>query len=328
MKVVFFHWNEKCGHSILRSFAPYIKELRKDYEVEEYHVPYMGANPINMFRNIWFVYKHRSKNGINHITGDIHYCILGLIGTKSVLTIHDDYAIIKAPSKINRIFKRIFWIYLPIKLAKRVVCISEETKNKISKLVKKCNLHVITQHTIPTNYIYTPKQFNKEQPTILQIGATEQKNLETTIKTLHNIPCKLRVVKKMTEQQKEMANNYNLNWSNVFDLTDDEILQEYINADIVVFPSLYEGFGMPIIEAQAIGRPIITSNIAPMNWVAGFGAALLENPKNVDEYKSLLYHIINDDEYRNNIVYKGLENAKRFDIKKVEKKYIELYKSI
>lgn len=328
MKIVFFHWNKKCGFSILRSFIPYIEALRKVHDVEEYSVPYMGANPINLIRNIWFVYKHRTNDGINHITGDIHYCILGLIGTKSVLTVHDDYAIVKAPSAINKLYKWLFWIFLPIKLAKRVVCISEETRKKISKLVKCCDMSVITQHTIPNNYRYCPKAFSVKCPIILQIGTTEQKNLETTIRAIRDVPCKLRVIKKMTDAQKKMADHFNINWTNAYNLTDDEILDEYKEADIVVFPSLYEGFGMPIIEAQAIGRPVITSNISPMNWVAGKYAALLNNPTDEYEYRKMISRLISDEQFRNGIVTAGLENVQRFCVDKVVERYVQLYKSI
>ena len=328
MKIVFFHWSANNAPSITRSFAPYINELRKTEEVEEYRVPYLGANPINMLRNIVFVHKHRTREGVNHITGDIHYCILGLIGVKSVLTIHDDYAIKKAPSWLNRIFKWLFWLFMPIKLADKVVCISDETLKNIKKYVKRNDMTVITQHSFPKEYQNNPYTFNKSKPRILQIGATEQKNLETTIKVLQGLNCELRVIKKMYDHQKKMADELGLEWSNAYNLTDEEILEEYKKSDVVVFPSLFEGFGMPIIESQAVGRPVITSNRAPMNWVAGEKAALLNNPTDVEEYRSLLLKIINDDEYRASLIGNGLENAKRFDVNNIVKKYKELYLSI
>jgi len=328
MKIVFFHWSKNNGPSITRSFAPFINKLSEGLWVEEYRVPYQGANPINMLRNIIFVYKHRTRDGINHITGDIHYCILGLIGVKSILTIHDDYALVKAPSLLNKMFKWVFWMYIPIHLADKVVCISDETLRKIKKIVNRKDIIVITQHTVPSNYTYSEKAFDRSKIRILQIGATEQKNLDTTIKAVSSINCEFRVVKKMFPYQVELANKLGLNWSNVYDLSDEEIFEEYKNADIVVFPSLFEGFGMPIIEAQAIGRPVVTSNIAPMNWVAGDGAALLNNPLDVEEYNSLLHKIIDDNQYRCELVKRGLENAKRFDVNNVVKQYTELYFAI
>jgi hypothetical protein len=96
MTISYFHRNRNTGPSIERSFRPLINKLKTIVTVQEYYVPYNGSLPWNLAQNIYFVYRHRNKTGINHVTGDIHYCILGLIGCKSVLTIHDDYAIVKA----------------------------------------------------------------------------------------------------------------------------------------------------------------------------------------------------------------------------------------
>jgi hypothetical protein len=129
MKIVYFHRNKNNGTSIIKSFRPLINKICETENIEEYYVPYRGASPLDIIRNILFVYKHHTKNGINHITGDIHYCILGLIGCKSVLTIHDDYAMLTANKGIlDKIYKWLFWFYLPIKLANEVICISKNTK--------------------------------------------------------------------------------------------------------------------------------------------------------------------------------------------------------
>lgn len=328
MEITIFHWSNNNGPSITRSFEPYIDKLKEDNIVHEYRVPYNGANPINIIRNIYFVYKHKNKYGINHITGDIHYCILGLLSNNSVLTIHDDYAIIKAPNIFNKIYKWLFWIYLPIKLSKAVVCITQETKNKIEKLIPSAsNISVITQHSVD-NFPYREKTFNKDYPRILQIGTTEQKNLESTLKALHGIPCKLVVIKEMTTKQLQLAKELNIDFINRYNLSDQEILDEYYLADIVLFPSLYEGFGMPIIEAQATGRAIITSDLPPMNWVAGNNAALLKTPTNIKEYRNLIYKIINDSMYRESIIEHGLNNVKRFNINNIKEEYMSLYNNI
>jgi glycosyltransferase involved in cell wall biosynthesis len=329
MKITFFHWSKNSPPSIGRSFSPLISKLSKFNEVEEYYVPYSGGSPLNLISNILFIYKHRNVEGVNHITGDIHYGILGLIGCKSVLTIHDDYAYIKAHRGVlDKIYKWIFWLFLPIILANKVVCISDTTKEKIDKLVSNKKTIVITQHCVSEGFEYSPYIFNKDNPTILQIGATSQKNLETTLHALKNIKCNLRVIKKMTPEQHLLATKLNIKYSNAYDLTDEGIIEEYKKADIVVFPSSYEGFGMPIIEAQSIGRPIITSNIPPMSWVAGNGALLLENPTDVNEYQNGILRIINDTEFRDNLITKGRVNSIRFNLNTVIDKYINLYKEL
>lgn len=328
MDIVFFHWAKSNGPSITRSFEPLIENLKRNNNVKEYRVPYTGANPLNVIKNIIYVYKHRTRNGINHITGDIHYCIIGLLGVKSVLTIHDDYAIIKAPNILNKIYKYIFWMYLPIKLSSQTVYITESTKKKVEKYVKSNKVTVITQHSVNNGFVSTPYIFNEKKPRILQIGATYQKNLETTIKALKGMNCHLRIIKTINDNQVNLLNDCCIEYSNAYNLTDKEIIEEYKLADIVVFPSLYEGFGMPIVEAQAIGRPIVTSNLEPMNWVAGEGAWLLNNPLDVDEYKQILLEIITNQTERNRKINKGFENIKRFSTENITKQYINLYNKI
>ncbi|GHT53486.1 mannosyltransferase [Bacteroidia bacterium] len=328
MKIIYFHRHPLNGPSITKSFVPLINKIKETEKIEEYHVPQRGASPLDILRNILFVYKHRTKEGINHITGDIHYCILGLTGCKSVLTIHDDYAMVTATKGWpDRFYKWLFWFYLPIKLAGKVVCISEATKQKTDKLVKNKKTEILTHHTFD-HFSHTPKVFNKDRPAILQIGTSPQKNLETTLKALAGIHCQLRVVKKMSETQHQSAQSLKIDYSNVFDLSDEEIINEYQKADIVVFPSLFEGLGMIIPEAQAIGRVVITSNIPPMNRVAGEGAFFLNNPLDEQEYKTAVLKILNDASLRQKLIQAGLKNVRKYTIKEVAAKYMNLYNQI
>src|SRR5690606_18012660 len=78
--------------------------------------------------------------------------------------------------------------------------------------------------------------------------------------------------------------------------------------DVLCFPSFFEGFGMPIIEAQATGRPVITSNYGAMKEVAGEGAVLVD-PNNGVEIKNALERIFEDSVLRSNLISKGLLNA-------------------
>jgi glycosyltransferase involved in cell wall biosynthesis len=328
MKIIYFHWNKNNGPSIVKSFRPLIDKIKETETVEEYTMPHQGASPLKIFKNIIFIYKHRSKQGINHITGDIHYGVLGLIGCKSVLTIHDDYAMITATKGVlDKFYKWLFWYYLPIKFAEKVICISENTKQKIDKLVKNKKTEVLTHHTFD-RFKYVPKVFNTDYPVILQIGTNFQKNLETTIKALAGLKCKLRVVKKMNEQQHQSAQIAGIDYSNVFDLSDEEIINEYKNADIVVFPSTFEGLGMPILEGQATGRVTITSNIPPMNIVAGKGTLLLSNPFDEQEYKNVILKVINDEKLRQTLINEGLKNAQKYSISEVVNKYLKVYNDL
>jgi glycosyltransferase involved in cell wall biosynthesis len=86
-------------------------------------------------------------------------------------------------------------------------------------------------------------------------------------------------------------------------------------AEAFVFPTLYEGFGIPVLEAQASGLPVIASDVSSLPEVAG-DAALLVNPQNVEEITEAMQKLISDKGLKNAIIQKGLENVKRFSWKR------------
>jgi glycosyltransferase involved in cell wall biosynthesis len=96
---------------------------------------------------------------------------------------------------------------------------------------------------------------------------------------------------------------------------------------MVVFASLYEGFGLPILEAQAMGRPVITSNFGAMREAAG-DAALLVDPYSVEEIRAAILRIKNEPQLREELVRKGRENVERFRPEAVARQYAEIYRRL
>ncbi len=85
----------------------------------------------------------------------------------------------------------------------------------------------------------------------------------------------------------------------------------YNGASAFVYPSLYEGFGLPVLEAMACGVPVVTSNVSSLPEVAG-DAAILINPSSVDEIADGIWRLLCDEELRNQCAQKGIERAKLF----------------
>ena len=329
MKITFFHRHPSLGFSIQHVFSNIIEGLKStspQHIIENVEMPSLGSMPWDVVINCVYTYKHRNKNGINHISGHIHDVILGLIGCKAVITIHDLVFIDNVKNPIKRFYKWLFWLYLPVKLAKKITCISQQTKNNILKHIKTDKL-VVIHNPIDPAYQFSPKIFNVEKPVILHIGTGWNKNLKRTIEALKDIPCHLRIIGKLSEEIVRVLTEYKIDYSNAFQLSDEEIRQEYINCDIVNFPSEYEGFGMPIIEGQKTGRVVLTSNIEPLIEIAG-NAVNFVNPKDINSIHNGYLKIINDFEYRENLISKGLENTKRFELSYIVEQYMKVYEEL
>ena len=326
--ITFFHRNNKCGYSIYKVFKIIENEIKKKYLINEYFTPSPNSMPWDIIKNSWYVYKYRNKKGINHISGHIHDVILGLVGCKTVLTIHDTVFLDNVKNPIKRVYKWLFWLYIPIKLANAVTCISKETKKHI---IQNININedkiTVIYNPVDPSYQFIPKEFNTEKPVILHIGTGWNKNLERTILALKGIPCHLRIIGTLSHFFLDLLKENNIEYSNIYNLTDEEIKQEYINCDIVNFPSVYEGFGMPVIEGQQIGRVVLTSNIEPILDISG-EAALLVDPYDINDIHKAYLNIIKDKQLRDSLIQKGLNNVKRFEASFIAKQYIDLYNTL
>jgi glycosyltransferase involved in cell wall biosynthesis len=101
----------------------------------------------------------------------------------------------------------------------------------------------------------------------------------------------------------------------------------YRGAALFLFPSLHEGFGIPVLEAMACGTPVVTSNLAAMPEVAG-EAALLVNPSRPDEIQSAIARVLFEDALRKELSERGIIRAKAFSWKKMGTEVLDIYKKV
>ncbi len=173
----------------------------------------------------------------------------------------------------------------------------------------------------------SPKPFNKEKPLILHIGTKENKNLTNLIKAVNGLTIKINIVGELNTEQKLLLTENQVDFNNFQNVSDEQLFSLYRECDILSFISTYEGFGLPIIEAQSVGRPVITSNLSSMPEIAGEGA-LLVNPHSIESIHDGIKKVINDDIFREKLILKGHENIKRFDPENIAYQYLQLYKEV
>ncbi len=101
----------------------------------------------------------------------------------------------------------------------------------------------------------------------------------------------------------------------------------YSNAELFVYPSFYEGFGFPPLEAMMYGTPVITSNFSSLPEAVG-DAAIMVNPYNLDELAEAMQMVLTDDNLRNILIQKGFERVKKFNWKKCAEETLEVLKSV
>ena len=295
-------------------------------EIEKVEMPFTSRGFFSILFNLIFL--ARFKKGLFHITGDVHYAILALPKDRTILTIHDLVFLHTYKGLRRRLLKWIF-LDLPVKKAKYITTISEKSKQEILDYTN-CNPEKILVIQNPVDLQFTntsTTSTTSTPPTILFLGTKPNKNLETAIAALFGLDVHLRIIGELTRKQKEMLAKFNINYSADFSISPEQLATEYSNADLILFPSTYEGFGLPVIEGFQAGRPVITTNISPMKEVAGDGA-LLADPSSIASIRDHVIKLLADQQLQTQLVAAGKEKVKQYQPGFIAERYQQLWSSI
>ncbi len=326
MTVVFYHRKPQHWHfSLEEYFATVRAHLPED-------VRWRIAESSHASRGLWrraanILEASRRQGDINHVTGDIHYITFGLAKRKTVLTILD-CAFEQRLSGLRRELFRTVWFKWPERRVTRLTAISQFTKDRLVALLD-CppeKIDVIPV-CVPSGVAPQPKPFASGRPVVLQVGTTPTKNVERLAQALRGLTCDLRIIGKLDEAQRALLAGNEITYTNAEELSREAIVREYERADVVAFVSTYEGFGIPILEGQAVGRPVLTSTVASMPEVAG-DAALLVDPYDVEAIRDGLRRLLTDAGLRARLVERGFRNIQRFTPQVVADAYARLYRSL
>ena len=322
-KIVFFHRKMPFYGSIELYFSGVRNFLSADYNLKVFQSRYNSQGFFKRVFNIFEAFFHQSD--INHITGDVHFLSYLMNKKKTILSIMDCGSVVHSKG-LKRALYKYFWFTLPSRRVSAITVISEKTKKELLNVINYPHdkIHVIPV-CLNTQFTYERKSFNKDRPQIMHIGTTQNKNLSTVCLALKDVNCHLEIIGKLDETTDlTRLQKYNISFSNSFALEQEQLIEKYLETDMLIFASIYEGFGVPIIEAQSMGIPVITSNLSPMIEVSG-GSAALVNPYDIDEIKHAIYKITDDDEYRESLITNGLINAKKYHPEKIAAMFERLY---
>ena len=311
--------------SIERLFTEIRGKMPVECRVMERTCPYPSKGFIPRLKNV--LHARQQRSDVHHIVGDSHYLAFGLPSERTVLTIHDCAAMNRLTGWKQELL-RYFWFTGPMRRAAWVTTISETTKEELRQwagaLADKIQ---VVPNCVGSEFRADPKPWPVSGPICLQVGTGWNKNVERVVKALIGTGCRLEVVGELDGPQRTSLTNSGVEFQELGRISDEELVQAYHRCDFVVFASIYEGFGLPILEAQAVGRPVITSNRSSMPEVAGDGA-LFVDPESVDSIHTAVITLLADEELRYSLIQKGLRNVAKYQPSAIAAQYSEIYHKI
>lgn len=242
---------------------------------------------------------------------------------KNKIFTHHDITYIRFPESYSLKFRLIYRLmaFLNFKNSLSFITVSNFSKNDISDFynVNMDNIHVLYNGVNSKFKKNENKIFNHDKPFALAVSSPSyHKNFSALIDAFNKIdnPIELKIIGSSTRVFKNLKNHEaNPNIEFLGRISDDELIELYQTAEFFIFPSLYEGFGIPPLEAQACGCPVISSNAASLPEVLGDSAYYFD-PKDVNSIRNAILEVMDNSLLRESLKNSGLNNILRFSWKK------------
>lgn len=289
---------------------------------------------------------------IDHSDGHIAYWLKNR-DQPVVVTCHDLINFIQPENISNQArfpaLSRLIWQYAVngICSANRIITVSAHTANDVMQLlrIEQERLTVVPNAVesvfrvlAQTDVEAVRQQYQIPQGTtcLLNVGSSHpRKNIETVLRTIAALKSQnvavhlLKAGAEFSAEQTELIQQHDLGSHLTYVGKPDKetLVQLYNAADILIAPSLYEGFGMTVLEAMACGTPVITSNVTSLPEVAG-DAAIMVEPTDVTAIVEAVHRLQNDVGYRTSLRQKGLERVRLFTWEKTAEQVAQVYERL
>jgi len=310
--------------------------------------------PYSIYTRLWdyipISYNHFFKQKVD-IIHFFNYIVPPNIKGKIILTVYDmvykNFRETMTKKNYNRLEKN---LSRSVNRADLIITISENSKNEISKylLVDKDKIKIVYPgveiekfNRIPNvNEISSIREkYNLPTSYILYLGTIEpRKNIKRIIDSFYIYKQNnLNYLKLVIAGKKGWMFDKIFDKINKYGIIDDIIFTGYVDegdkpfiyklSKVFVFPSLYEGFGMPVLEAMAASAPVITSNSSSLPEVAG-DAAILVDPYDIQSIAKAMEQVVSNDSLREDMIKKGLKQCLNFTWEKSIEKLYKIYSSL
>lgn len=317
-----FREKEKNETSIELVFDAISEEIiRSGHSVAKWYKPVSWIQTFKDIRRL-----RKEKFDLYHITGDVNYLWMFFPWKRTTMTIHDIGMFKNNPKTFKRRLFVFLSFILPTLFLKKITCVSELTRQDLINILNINHRKIeVIDNPVVLDIKPVHKDFCDAAPIILQIGTGPHKNLEALIEAVAELPCRVEIIGSPAGHLLERMNQLGIKYNVSNRLSNEEVIEKYRQCDILYFVSRSEGFGLPILEAQSMGRPVLTANTEPTRSVCG-GGALLYAPDDVAGIREGILLLINNPSERQRLVSIGFENIKRYKRDNIASLYANFYK--
>ncbi len=306
--------------------------VHQDYDVSDLNIVHYGIGNSHFWEQCVLPF---------FFIGKKDYLVFSFTGLGSILirnkvmTIHD-LSFLENPKWFS---KGYYWWYklmtpLAVRTSRHIVTVSEFSKSEIMRLypfLSKEKIHVIYNAADKEKFKPASDTIVSDVPYFLSVSSLDpRKNFPRLLEAFKDIEgCKLLIVggaNKVFAQNQEFRKGKNIEF--LGRVSDEELIHLYQGAEAFVFPSLYEGFGLPVVEAMCVECPVIASDIPVLREVCG-KAAIYFNPYDTDDMREkICSYMAGRQRLKPMMVENGKENASRFSWQSSAMKLVKLLNTI